>query len=114
VTEQLIQQLDPTAPQQRLELRLSPPALGRVTVEIVRDGEQLAVTFRADSPQTEQALREGADDLVTALLGRGGGWREVTVRIADDAPGDDREAPSDEGRRRQQRERRQPSGDGAA
>ncbi len=98
---------------QRLELRLDPPHLGRVEVLLVREGDHLQVTFRADSPAAQQALRQGADELAASLLGRGP-WQDVQVKVEErpreHEPGGGRQRGDERQPRERGREGRQEQG----
>ena len=65
-----------------LTLQLDPAQLGRVDVRFQLQNNTLTVTFTATGAEAEQALREGADELVQSLLRRGGEWQRVDVRFA--------------------------------
>jgi len=107
---------------ERVTLQLEPAHLGKLEVELRVQNGRLTVVFAAESSDVERALHDGADELVEALLQRGGRWSEVEVRSqreADDGrPRDqnhDRERrggeDSDRDReRRDRRERRQKRG----
>ncbi|MFO7653898.1 MAG: flagellar hook-length control protein FliK [Candidatus Krumholzibacteriia bacterium] len=94
--------------QDRVILRLDPAHLGKVQVDLQVRGDRLEVVFRADSAGAERALQEGADELVEALLHRGGRWTEVDVRCARNRDG---ERSGDQAEERERREREQPERD---
>jgi flagellar hook-length control protein FliK len=63
-----------------LTLRLDPPHLGKVGVQIQRDGDRLIITFRAEAAEAEAALREGAKGLAEGILGQRPHWSNVEIR----------------------------------
>jgi len=97
-----------------LTLQLDPPQLGRVEVNILRDGNQLTITFSAAAAEAEAALQEGADKLVELILGQSSRWQEVQVRLErqdsqergsrfQDQPGQSRQGRKEGGNQRRQR-----------
>jgi flagellar hook-length control protein FliK len=90
VAVQLLRQEAALTESGRVTLRLDPPELGRVEVTLERRGEQLTVTFAAETATAERALRDGTHELAQILTVRGGRWQDVQVRVADR---DDEAAP---------------------
>jgi len=90
VAAQMLRQEAALTESGRVTLRLDPPELGRVEVTLERRGEQLTVTFAAETATAERALRDGAHELAQILTARGGRWLDVQVRVADR---DDEAAP---------------------
>jgi len=79
-----------TTGQERITLQLDPPSLGKVEVQLVTQGDKLIITFHAASPEVAAALREGADDLVEAIVAKGHRWSSVEVRqVRENAEGQD-------------------------
>lgn len=64
-----------------IRLSLDPAHLGKVEVTIERRGGQLEVTFKVESAEAEQALRERAGELGQAILGKSSRWSDVNVTI---------------------------------
>jgi flagellar hook-length control protein FliK len=88
-----------------LRLQLDPAHLGRIEVTFRRLGDVLEISLRAETPEVERILRDGAETLSQALLTRGGGWNQVQVNVsaetADDADEDaDEEENRESGRDR--------------
>ena len=64
---------------QELKIRLDPPRLGRVDVDLRADAETLKVRFVVDSEEVRDVLRTHIDDLHRSLDGTG--WRAESVEI---------------------------------
>jgi hypothetical protein len=73
-------------------------------VQLNSVGERLIVTFTAASPEVEAALREGAEELVEAIVNRSERWTTVEVRLESDDGEDDDRRPTDQDRK-QRREK---------
>jgi len=76
----------------RVRLALDPAHLGKVEITVSRRDGQLDVTFRVESAEAEHALRSRAGELGQALLGRGGGWSEVSVTVVRESDEDEQAA----------------------
>lgn len=110
VTRALVAQAALTGGDETVSLQLDPEHLGKVEVKITAQGDRLEVVFTAQSPEAEQALRDGARDLARALGVRPGTrWQHVDVKVAE-APQNntdqDDSSPDDQDEPRQQREQR--------
>jgi flagellar hook-length control protein FliK len=88
-----------------LRLTLNPEHLGRVEITFVRDGRDLNLTFRAEAAGSAEALRSGAGELQTLLLGKGGEWDRVAVRVESDEKPDDSDDAADSRQHREERDR---------
>lgn len=77
----------------RIEIRLDPPELGRVQIQLSRTENGLHAVVLADRPETQEFLRRNADQLIQDL--DGAGYGEVQLDFA--AGG--QSAPRDEDRR---------------
>jgi flagellar hook-length control protein FliK len=97
---------------QGLRLTLNPEQLGRVEITFAREGRNLQLTIRAETADASRALRNGAGELQTVLLERGGDWHQVTVKVEDGKPQDERDDGSHDRRRRDGREE-QPEQEGS-
>lgn len=90
-----------------MKLSLTPPHLGRVEITFVREGDSLHMTFRVESAEAMNALRNASSDLSQLVISKGGEWREVTIRVSQD--GDDGKQRQQSQDQRQQRDsQRQP------
>lgn len=90
--------------EQTLTLQLEPDHLGKVEVRLLARGDRLEITFTADTPEAQQALREGSNDLVRLLAGRvDGRWQHVDIKVAD--PTDPRRENAQQDQRDQDRPR---------
>jgi len=94
----------PAAGEERITLRLDPAQLGRVDVQIVARGEKLSIVFTAETAEVQRALGERADDLVEALLQRGGRFNEIEVRSGREGTEDKQKYENSESRRRERDE----------
>lgn len=56
-----------TAQDDRVEIRLDPPELGRVVITLLRDGEVMRVHLAADRPETLDLLRRNTPELAQEL-----------------------------------------------
>jgi len=73
---------------ERIVLQLEPEHLGKVQVQLKASGSRLEIVVQAQNPESEQALAEGAQELVEAIIGRGEGrWQQVDVRF-ERSPGE--------------------------
>lgn len=89
---------------QTLTLQLEPNHLGKVEVRLLARGDRLEVTFTAETPEAQQALREGSSDLIRSLAGRvDGRWQHVDVKVTD--PADPRRDQAQQDQRDQDRPR---------
>jgi len=89
---------------QTLTLQLEPDHLGKVEVRLMARGDRLEVTFTAETPEAQQALREGSSDLIRSLAGRvDGRWQHVDIKVAD--PADSRRDQAQQDQREQDRPR---------
>lgn len=68
----------------RLELRLDPPELGRVSIDLVLDEGRITATVAAERPETLELMRRHADTLQRDLLAAGFG--RADVGFSDRAP----------------------------
>ena len=80
-----------------IKLHLDPAHLGKIEITIQRKGQQLEVTFKVESAEAEQALRDRSSELGQSILGKGTSWNEVNVTIELDSDEEESEEMADSG-----------------
>ncbi len=79
----------------KLEIRLDPPELGRVTIGFEKDGaDMVRAVISADTPETLDLMRRHADIFQRALEDQG--FEGLDLHFADRGP---QENPTDEGQK---------------
>jgi flagellar hook-length control protein FliK len=88
---------------ERVVLQLEPEHLGKVQIQLQANGARLEILVQAQTPEAERALKEGVQELMEAIVGRGEGrWQQVDVRF---------ERPTSEREQRQAREETRDGGE---
>jgi flagellar hook-length control protein FliK len=80
-----------------MKLSLTPPHLGRVDITFEKQGDSLVVSFKVESTEAMDALRNSSSELSQIMLNKGGEWRDVTIRVdVDTEDGEEDGRPQDQ------------------